>query len=91
MAELTRREQVETIRTLLDAYGVGVRAGVLTPCLQDENAFRAMIGLLDAPAEVVAQWDATNGIRLPVTLQRSLSSGDPAPDPQMEQQQEDMP
>ena len=73
MAELTKKDNVEMVRILLDAYGVGVRAGVLTPCMQDENAFREMFGLSAAPTEVVAQWDATKGVRMPITLQKNLA------------------
>ncbi len=31
---------VTDLRNLMEAYGVGVRSGVITPCLQDENDFR---------------------------------------------------
>jgi hypothetical protein len=61
---------IEKLKGLLDAYGVGVRAGVLTPCLDDENAFRAMLGLDAAPSVVVEAWDEQGGIRIPVTLQK---------------------
>ena len=77
MAELTKKDDVETIRVLLDAYGVGVRAGVLTPCLDDENAFRAMMGLVGAPQEVVSQWASTKGVRMPITLQKNLADAQP--------------
>jgi hypothetical protein len=70
MAELDKSAK---IRNLLDAYGIGVRGGVITPCLEDENAFRKMIGLEQAPASVVAEWSRTNGVRLPITLQRGLA------------------
>lgn len=73
MAEMKNAENVSVIRTLIDAYGVGVRAGVLTPCLQDENSFRAMIGLDAAPQEVITQWESTKGIRMPITLQKNLA------------------
>jgi hypothetical protein len=73
MADLTKKEKAEMIRTLVDAYAIGVRGGVLTPCLQDENAFRKMIGLPAAPKEVADEWDRTLGVRLPITLQRGPS------------------
>jgi hypothetical protein len=63
-----KQEQAAVVRTLLDSYGVGVRAGVLTPCLEDENWFRKLIGLAPASAQVVADWKKTNGIRKPNTL-----------------------
>lgn len=58
------------LKDLLDAYGVGVRAGVLTPCIDDENAFREMLGLDPAPAAVSKAWEDQGGIRIPVTLQK---------------------
>lgn len=63
-----KQEQAAIVRTLLDSYGVGVRAGVLTPCLEDEQWFRKLIGLDPASAQVVADWAKTNGIRKPNTL-----------------------
>ena len=59
----------EKLIDLLEAYGIAVRAGVITPCLQDENQFRKLMGLETAPAEVVADWTETKGVRKPVTLQ----------------------
>jgi len=61
---------IEKLKGLLDAYGVGVRAGVITPCLEDENSFRAMLGLEAAPQEVIEAWEEQGGIRIPVTLQK---------------------
>lgn len=61
---------IKKLRDLLETYGAGVRAGVITPCLQDENAFREMLGLQQAPSDVVTAWNAQGGIRTPVTLQR---------------------
>jgi len=62
---------IEKLKGLLDAYGVGVRAGVITPCLDDENAFRKMLGLDSAPQPVVEAWEEQGGVRTPVTLQRT--------------------
>ena len=66
---------IDKMRVLLDAYGIGVRGGVITPCIEDENEFRRMMGLPDAPESVIAEWARTKGVRLPITLQRGL--GDP--------------
>ena len=52
-----------------EAYGIAVRAGLITPCLQDENAFRAMLGLQPAPDVVVAYWKTIGGTKQPITLQ----------------------
>jgi hypothetical protein len=73
MAEVTKKEKADIVRTLIDAYAIGVRGGVLTPSLADENAFRKMMGLESASEPVVAEWQRTKGVRLPITLQRGIS------------------
>ena len=62
---------IEKLKALLDAYGVGVRAGVITPCLDDENAFREMLGLDPAQSVVAEAWEDQGGVRTPVTLQKT--------------------
>ena len=79
MAVNPKDEKAARIKTLLDAYSIGVRGGVLTPCMEDENWFRSLIGLSNAPDSVVAEWGRTNGVRLPITLQRGLSEPDAVP------------
>jgi hypothetical protein len=64
MADITK------LKELMDAYGIGVRAGLITPCLQDENEFRKRLGLNPAPSVVEQDWEGTQGVRKPVTLQR---------------------
>jgi hypothetical protein len=83
MAEVNK---IDTLTKLLDAYGIGVRAGVITPCLEDENEFRAMMGLKPAPALVVQAWSSQGGTRAPVTLQRpkELEDSTPAKEPASE-------
>jgi hypothetical protein len=76
MATVTPNDRVNIVRGLLDAYGIGVRAGVITPCSEDEQAFRAMLRLPDLPSSVVKEWKRTDGVRLPITLQRGLSEPD---------------
>lgn len=39
------KNNVDSLAKLLDAYGVGVRAGVITPCIEDEQEFRKALGL----------------------------------------------
>jgi hypothetical protein len=65
--------KIESIRVLIDAYGIGVRGGVLTPCAEDEAAFRKMMKLPDMPKNVAAEWGRAKGVRLPITLQRGLA------------------
>lgn len=52
-----------------EAYGIAVRAGLITPCLQDENEFRKMLGLSEAPETVIAHWRKIGGVKQPITLQ----------------------
>lgn len=63
-------DKLEKLKLILDAYGIGVRAGAITPCLQDENDFRELLGLQTAPEVVVSDWNASGGVRRPITLQR---------------------
>lgn len=70
------KDKLDKMRHLAEAYGVCVRAGLITPCLQDENAFRVMLGLDPAPAEVVADWSKSDGVRRPVTLARPQDTTD---------------
>ena len=44
---------VAKLSELIEAYGAAVRCGLVTPCLEDENEFRARIGLSAAPPRVV--------------------------------------
>jgi hypothetical protein len=69
---------VAKLRELIEAYGIAVRCGLVTPCLEDENEFRARLGLPAAPARVVDDWNSTDGVRKPVTLQRRLEATEPA-------------
>lgn len=61
-------------RQVAEAYAVAVRAGLITPCLQDENAFRKMLGLDAAPAEVVANWKKTEGVKTPITIKTDVAT-----------------
>ncbi len=61
------------LKALVDAYGIGVRGGLITPNIDDENAFRELFGLEPANADVQAEWKRSNGVRLPITLQKGLA------------------
>jgi len=71
---------VAKLREVIEAYGTAVRCGLITPCLEDENEFRARLGLSDAPPRVVADWDSTEGVRKPVTIQRRTEATEPPAD-----------
>ena len=69
-------EKAQRIKTLIDAYSIGVRGGVITPCLADENWFRGLFGLGAADENVIAEWNRTNGVRMPITLQKGLADAE---------------
>lgn len=62
---------------MLDAYGVGVRAGVLTPQADDEIHIRAMYGLPAIGAAVASTWDK-EPVRRPITLAADAADESPA-------------
>lgn len=70
------------IKSELDAYGVGVRAGAITPTIEDENYFRAKAGLPAISAATRDAWskESVPGVRRPITLtQTDGSMAAPAP------------
>ena len=69
---------VAKFKGLIDAYGVGVRAGAITPQSQDEAFIRAQFGLPVMSAQVVAAWTDSGNVKQPITLATELS--DPTPD-----------
>jgi len=52
-----------------DTYGVGVRAGMVTPQKIDEEDFRQKAGLPKMSNEAESAWADDGGIRRPITLQ----------------------
>ncbi|MFA6121912.1 MAG: hypothetical protein WCT35_04865 [Sideroxydans sp.] len=63
---------------MADAIGVAVRAGVVTPQIEDEKEFRKKAGLAEMSAEVVEKWKQDGGVRAPITLANSAANA-PAP------------
>lgn len=61
---------IAKLREIAEVYGVAVRAGLITPCLNDENEFRALLGFGAAPDVVIKDWSDSDGVRRPITLQR---------------------
>lgn len=55
-------------KTLADAYGICVRAGVVTPQLADEKALRLRLGLPAASDDVHRAWAEDGGVRRPITI-----------------------
>ena len=56
------------LTSFINAYGTAVRAGVVTPCVEDENYIRQLMDLPDMPQSVRKEWESTGGIRKPITL-----------------------
>ena len=66
--EKTEGSETEELKRELDAYGVGVRAGALTPTQNDENHFREKAGLPNISNEAQAYWKKEGNVRRPITL-----------------------
>lgn len=58
----------QDIRGAIDAYGIAVRAGVVTPQREDESHFRGLLSLPEGGAEVDEAWAKDKGTRRPITL-----------------------
>ena len=62
MAEVTQ------LKVLVDAYGVGVRAGVITPQPEDEAYFRELMDLPGMNSAVQTNWKEGGNVRKPITI-----------------------
>lgn len=58
----------EDLKRVLDAYGVGVRAGTITPTPEDEAYFRKLAKFPDMGNAVIAAWKEEGNFRRPITL-----------------------
>jgi len=61
-------KQLDDVKKLMDAYGVGVRAGAITPQEDDENYFRALARIPGTSKPVDDAWESDGGTRRPITL-----------------------
>ncbi|TBY57988.1 hypothetical protein E0H39_29675 [Rhizobium leguminosarum bv. viciae] len=52
----------------MNSYGIAVRAGAVTPQVDDEDSFRHALGLPGMSTSVRGLWEQQSGYRLPVTL-----------------------
>ena len=59
---------IEQVRLEADAYGVAVRAGVVTPQPADEETFRGKMELPPMSEEVRSAWSKDEGTRRPITI-----------------------
>lgn len=64
----------ENLKMLLDTYGIGVRAGVITPQVEDEKQLREAMGLPPMSSSVLADWNTTDNVRKPITLQKDQTA-----------------
>jgi lambda family phage portal protein len=64
------------VKDTLETYGVAVRAGVITPNVEDERSVREQMRLPQVPPQVEEAWQE-NPTRSPITLSSSLQDADP--------------
>jgi hypothetical protein len=84
---------IEDLKRQLDAYGVGARAGIITPVAQDEEYFREILKILPPDEHVNRSWDDFNGYKTPVTLkvdEGALEPNQPIEDPVVKEEQEEV-
>lgn len=60
--------ELERIKAETDAYGVGVRAGRITPQPEDEKQMRQQLKLPTMTPEAMEAWEKDKGVRRPITL-----------------------
>lgn len=87
-------EDPEATKREFDAYGVGVRAGAITPTIEDEEHFRARVGLPALSAGARESWSKEKGVRRPITLTPPPGStqsmpGQPAQKPNEDEEDEE--
>jgi lambda family phage portal protein len=58
----------ETLKMTMDTYGIGVRAGTITPQTPDEEFFRGELGLPSLSSDASAAWSKDKGVRRPITI-----------------------
>lgn len=67
-----QNQSVEDLGEIFNSYGVGVRAGAITPQIEDEQLFRIKLGLPAVGNEVKEAWNEDGGIRRPITVKSQL-------------------
>jgi HK97 family phage portal protein len=63
-----RMKFFDSIKSKMDAYGVAVRAGAITPQIEDEVKLREEAGLPPISDDIKRAWDEDEGYRRPITL-----------------------
>jgi hypothetical protein len=72
----------------VDSFGVAVRAGAVTPTIEDENHFRSRMGLPPISADARRAWAEDKNVRRPITLVQpgAAPSGTPGTRPAGEEE-----
>lgn len=65
---VSQRLKFESLKAKFDSYGVGVRAGSITPQTADEIAFRKDASLPEMSPAAAENWKDSDGVRRPTTL-----------------------
>jgi hypothetical protein len=60
--------EFEELKREFDSLGVGVRAGIITPTVTDEDHFRKKAGLPPLSKEARKAWGEEKNVRRPITL-----------------------
>lgn len=85
----------EEMRQRMETYGIGVRAGSITPQLDDEEQYRQALGLPPMTNEAKAAWTDDKGIRRQITLRDPNAPANPfqqgPPDKPPDEKPEDEP
>lgn len=64
----TETSETDEIKARMDSYGVGVRAGAITPTVEDEEHFRSEAGLPPLSSAARSTWSKEDNVRRPITL-----------------------
>lgn len=67
-SEVVEEADFESLKAEFDAYGVGVRAGSLTPQIEDEEYYRKKTGLPELSPNARDAWSKESNVRRPITL-----------------------
>lgn len=75
LSNVEAQDPLGSLKGQLEAYGVAVRAGALTPQMPDEEHFRGELGLPPMSDQTKEDWTRT-GTRKPITLAADEDGGD---------------
>lgn len=67
--------EIERAKGKAEAYGTAVRAGVITPNVEDEKEFREQLKLPQIPEAVAKMWEEIGGVKRPITIAEDDTGG----------------